>query len=45
MRELEIENEAEQRYQGKLKAALQRPTVDRAHPLRKYHDSQSRLFG
>ena len=44
-RELEIENQAEHRYQTKLRSALDRPTIDRAHPLRKYQDSQSRLFG
>lgn len=44
-RELDIQNDAEARYQVKLKSALERPNIDRAHPLRKYHNSQSRLFG
>ena len=44
-RELQIENEAEQRYQNKLKSALERPTIDRAHPLRKYNNSRDKIFG
>ena len=44
-RELQMQNFAEDAYQTKLATALQRPVVDRAHPLRKYQNTQDRLFG
>lgn len=44
-RELDIQNQAEERYQTKLKTALQSQSIDRGHPLRKYHNTQDRLFG
>lgn len=44
-RELQMQNFAEDAYQTKLATALQRPVVDRAHPLRKYQNTQNRLFG
>jgi len=44
-RELDIQNQAEERYQTKLAAALQTQNIDRAHPLRQYHRTQDRLFG
>eukprot|EP00116_Pleurobrachia_bachei_P000558 sb/3460820/ len=43
-RELQMQNFAEDAYQTKLATALQRPVVDRAHPLRKYQNTQNRLF-
>jgi len=44
-RELRVQQFAEDQYQTKFRSALERPVVDRAHPLRSYSSSRDRLFG
>ena len=43
-RELHIQNLAEEQYQTKFGESLQRPDVDRAHPLRSYNKRSNPLF-